>query len=296
MSIYVVGSINMDLVICADVVPEKGQTLKGYGFMTNPGGKGANQAVAAAKSGAPAFMVGKVGKEFGTELIDTLAGYGVDTRYVCREEGVSSGIAVIVVSQGDNRILLDSGANGLVDETAVDKGLADAKAGDVLIVQLEIPVKTVEFALKLAKEKGMTTILNPAPACEIDEETFKYVDYFTPNQTETAFYTGIMPTDFAEAKAAAGKLKDTGVKTVIMTMGGEGAAVFADESYLGSAVKVKAIDSTAAGDTFVGAFAACLARGESVREAVGYANKAAAISVTRKGAQQSVPSREEVLK
>ena len=296
MKIYVVGSINMDLVICADVVPEKGQTLSGYGFMTNPGGKGANQAVAAARSGANALMVGKVGKEFGAELIDTLKGYGVDTRHVGRVEDISSGIAVIVVSHGDNRILLDSGANGLVDEKAVDAALEDAQAGDILIAQLEIPVKTVEYSLKLAKSKGMTTILNPAPACEIAKDVFGYVDYFTPNQTETLFYTGVNPSDFYQASIAVKKLKDTGVKNVIVTMGSEGAAVFTDESFLVPALKVKAVDSTAAGDTFVGAFAACLAQGMGVKEAVGYANKAAAISVTRKGAQQSVPTKEEVLR
>jgi len=151
MKVYVVGSLNMDLVICADVVPERGQTLKGHGFMTNPGGKGANQAVAVAKSGGNVHMVGKVGNAFGDQLINTLDGYGVDTSFVKKEESVSSGIAVIVVSEGDNRILLDSGSNDLVDESIVESALKNAESGDILITQLEIPVKTVAFALKTAK-------------------------------------------------------------------------------------------------------------------------------------------------
>ena len=166
MRIYIIGSLNMDLVIRAPRVPEAGETLSGEGFMTNPGGKGANQAVAVAKAGGEAHMVGCVGREFGKELSDALTQYGVHTDYVRAEENVSSGIAVIVVADGDNRIILDTGSNARADEALVDRALATAQAGDYLLLQLEIPLSTVGYALKRAKERGMITVLNPAPAAK----------------------------------------------------------------------------------------------------------------------------------
>ncbi len=288
--IYIVGSVNMDLLINTDVFPEAGMTVTGYGFMTNPGGKGANQAVAVSKLGGDAIMVGAVGKEFGDELINALHGYGVDTKNLYRAKDVSSGLAVITVSQGENRIILDKGANALVTEDFAKKALAEGKAGDYLIVQLEIPAETVYAALKIAKTKGMITVVNPAPACTLPEGIFNYADYFIPNQTETEFYTGIYPDTEEKAKLAAEKLFRLGVKNVIITMGKKGSFYMNETtSSVCDAYPVQAVDTTAAGDTFVGALVTKLSQGKPVEDAMKFANKASSVTVTRRGAQQSIP-------
>ena len=293
--IYVVGSVNMDLIINTDIFPEAGMTVSGYGFMTNPGGKGANQAVAVSKLGGQAVMVGAVGKEFGCELLNALQTYGVDTANVYKKDEVSSGLAVITVSGGENRIILDKGANALVTEEIAKKALSEAEVGDYLIVQLEIPVETVYASLKIAKVKGVVTVLNPAPACKLSDDIFRYVDYFIPNQTETEFYTGIYPDTEETAKLAAEKLFSLGVKNVIITMGKSG-SLFTDGKKIirAEAFKVNAVDTTAAGDTFVGAFITGLSEGADVTTAMKFANKASSITVTRRGAQQSVPTRGEI--
>lgn len=293
--IFIVGSINMDLSVSTDVVPEGGMTVTGYGFMTNPGGKGANQAVAVAKCGGKAVMVGCVGNAFGKELVETLSGYGVDASLVASNQSVSSGIAVIVVSDGDNRIILDRGANAFVTPQMVESALADAEAGDYLVVQLEIPTETVVASLIAAKQKGMITVLNPAPAAKLPSNVWQYVDYFVPNQSETEFYTGIYPSDQSSAKKAAEALGKSGVKNVVITMGSVGAIAFAGtETVFAKAYKVNAIDTTAAGDTFVGVMVTCLSEGATLNEAMTFANKASAVTVTRKGAQQAIPYRNEI--
>ena len=237
MKIFVVGSLNMDLVIKAPFMPENGMTIGGEGFMTNPGGKGANQAAAIGKLGGNVRMVGCVGEAFGDELKSVLEGYGVDTRCVKKLGGVSSGIAVIVVVDGDNRIILDAGANARVSEALVDEALAEAEAGDYLVAQLEIGLPVVEYALEKAKEKGMVTMLNPAPAAELSEKTLSFCDYFIPNQSEAEFYTGIRPADEVSAKKCAEALAAKGVKNVVVTMGAEGSAYIGGDRY----VKVNAL-------------------------------------------------------
>lgn len=292
--IFVVGSINMDLVIKTDIIPDAGVTVSGRGFMTNPGGKGANQAVAVAKSGGSAHMVGCVGREFGNSLIKTLQEYDVDTSFV-QNKSDSSGIAVIVINNGDNRIILDAGANAEVDGSDVAKALVDAKSGDFLITQLEIPIQTVSAALRLGKEKGLVTVLNPAPAANLPQEIWQYVDWFIPNQSETMFYTGVYPDSIENAAFAAEKLRELGVKNTVITLGSLGSVAFADNTVVqSSAFKVEAVDTTAAGDTFVGAFVTALDRGCNLTEALRYANKAASITVTRRGAQQAIPYRREI--
>ena len=292
--IFVVGSLNMDLTIATKVLPARGMTVEGSGFLSTPGGKGANQAVASAKLGAKTYMVGAVGSAFGDELVSSLRASGADTRFIMREEGVSSGIAVIIVEQGDNRIILDKGANARVNAALVERALSEAERGDILIVQLEINADTVAYALRLAKEKGMTTVLNPAPAAEIDESAFENADYFMPNQTETQFYTGIYPDTLDSARAAADILLKKGVKNVIITLGAEG-SFFASkgDEYSVKALPVKVVDTTAAGDTFVGAFAVKLSEGAGAREAMQFANAASAAAVTKRGAQISIPTRKE---
>ena len=295
MKIFVVGSLNMDLVIRAPFMPENGVTISGEGFMTNPGGKGANQATAVGKLGGNAYMVGCVGNEFGDQLKNTLGGYGVNVDYVEKLDGISSGIAVIVVVDGDNRIILDAGANGKVSKQLVDKAFETAEKGDFVICQLEIAQDIVEYAFEKAKQKGLTTVLNPAPAANVKEGIMKNCDWFIPNQSETEFYTGIYPTDKQSAMACAEKLAEKGVKNLLITMGVNGSGCITGGEYVhANSFKVDAIDTTAAGDTYVGAFITALSEGMQIKDAMTFASKASSITVTRKGAQQSIPYRKEV--
>lgn len=295
VKIFIVGSLNMDLVIGAPFMPQSGMTITGSGFMTNPGGKGANQAVAVAKMGGECYMVGCVGKEFGPELKTTLESYGVRTDYLRQYHDISSGIAVIVVVEGDNRIILDRGANGRVSTDLIDEAFRSAQAGDYLIVQLETEISAVEYALKKAKDKGMTTVLNPAPACALPKEIFAFCDYFIPNQTEAEFYTGIYPEGESAVKRCGEILNGMGVRNVLITLGKEGSALIGDGKYYKvEAYKADAIDTTAAGDTYVGAFVTRLSEGAEAEQAMRFASAASAVTVTRRGAQQSIPLRHEI--
>ena len=294
MKVFVAGSLNMDLTIRAPYAPQKGETVNGEGFLVTPGGKGANQAVACAKLGAQAYMVGCVGKDFGDELLESLKNCGVNVKFIERHNDVSSGIAMIIVSEGDNRIIIDRGANGKVDAKLIDRALEEAKAGDFLVVQLEIAIDTVLYAIRRAKEKGMITLLNPAPAAALPTEIFQYCDYFLPNQSEAQFYTGIYPDSEESAKRCGAILNEKGVKKVIITMGEQGSVCIAGGSFSSTpAKKAKAVDTTAAGDTYVGAFVTKLSEGAGEEEAMRFANAAASVTVTRRGAQTAIPTREE---
>ncbi|MBQ9481154.1 MAG: ribokinase [Clostridia bacterium] len=295
MKVFVVGSLNMDLVVRAPYMPENGVTISGEGFMTNPGGKGANQAAAVGKLGGDVRMVGCVGEAFGDELKKTLSDYRVNVDNVEKLSGVSSGIAVIVVVDGDNRIILDAGANGRITEALIDKAFENASAGDYVITQLEVATEIVEYALKKGKEKGMVTVLNPAPAKALPESIFAYCDYFVPNQSEAEFYTGIYPKDEGSAKKCALYLAKNGVKSVLITLGKEGSACIENGKYIKvNAEKVTAVDTTAAGDTYVGAFVTALCEGKTTEDAMKFASMASAITVTRAGAQRSIPWRDEL--
>ena len=295
MKIFVVGSINMDLVIKAPFMPENGMTINGGGFMTNPGGKGANQAVAVSKLGGNAYMVGSVGKAFGAELKATLGEYGVNTEFVKECRDISSGIAVIVVVDGDNRIILDSGANNSVDKDLIDSAFAHASEGDYLICQLEIPQESVRYALKKAKELKMITVLNPAPAANLIDGILENVDIFNTNQSETEFYTGIYPSDEKTQLEAAHKLEKMGVSTVLITLGAQGSCAISNGQYFKvNGYKVNVVDTTAAGDTYIGAFVTGLSEGFSISKAMDYASKAAALTVTKQGAQQAIPYKNEL--
>lgn len=295
MKIFIVGSLNMDLVIKAPYAPENGETISGSGFMTNPGGKGANQATAVGKLGGNAYMVGCVGDAFGEQLKNTLNGYNVNTDFVSEQKDVSSGIAVIVVVDGDNRIILDAGANGRVNEQIIDNALKSASAGDYLVCQLEIPQESVKYALSRAKEIGMITVLNPAPAAKLLPDMLSYCDYFIPNQSEAKFYTGIYPQDEASATECANELKKQGVKNVVITMGTKGSVCLTKNEFIKvDSFKVEAIDTTAAGDTFVGALVTGLSEGMEIKRAMTFASKASSLTVTKRGAQQSIPYRKDV--
>ena len=285
----------MDLVIRATRVPQGGETILGEGFLSNPGGKGANQAVAVAKLGGEAYMVGCVGREFGADLLETLQKYGVHADHVRRETDISSGIAVIIVADGDNRIILDTASNGRTDEALVDCAFADAKEGDYLLVQLEIGLPTVAYTLKEAKKRGMITVLNPAPAAKLPQALYADCDWFVPNQTEAQFYTGIYPSDEESIRECAEKLGKLGVKNVLITLGTDGSASVSKGVFRRvDPVPAAAVDTTAAGDTSVGAFVTRLSEGAEIETAMHFASTASALTVTRRGAQCAIPLRAEV--
>ena len=282
--IFVVGSLNYDLVINAPYMPKGGETLKGSDFMTNAGGKGANQAFACGKLGGKIYMCGAVGNDsFGDALLKSLNAADVNTDSVKRVDGVSTGVAVIVVTEGENRIIIDSGANAHVTKEDIDAFLDNADEGDIFLTQLENPIEAVGYALEKAKEKGLLVLLNPAPASQDIIKYLKYVDIITPNETELEILGG---------KEA---LFKEGIKTVITTLGSKGyeiATLNGATKY--PCIKVKAVDTTAAGDTASGGLAVKLAEGKTLEEAMAFGSLAASIACTRRGAQISVPSIGEV--
>jgi ribokinase len=294
--IYVLGSVNMDLVIQSRKLPRPGETLLGSSFLMNPGGKGANQAVAVSLSGGHAKFIGAVGSAFGHDLLNALRSYEVDISHIKIYDDIASGVAVILLSGEDNRIIVDPGANGHIDASLIEEALSQAKPGDYLLAQLEIPVAAVVEAFKLAKAKGMITCLNTAPALSLPDDLFPQIDYLCLNQTETLLYTGVEPVDHNTAKLAGSHLQSKGVQHVIITMGEHGAYYIGktNEHYVKSQ-PVTPVDTTAAGDTYIGSLLACLAKGQTLADAMAFAACAAAICVTRNGAQQSIPTQAETL-
>lgn len=297
MTISVVGSLNMDLIVRTARFPQPGETIHGRDFMTACGGKGANQAYAVARMGQPARMIGCVGEDaFADAMTANLKHVGVDTSGVLRVAGVSSGIAVITVDDsGQNEIVLAAGANARVDAAMVQSLATQIQSSDAVIAQLETTLDATEMAMRLAREAGKISIFNPAPGAPMRDELLALCDWVIPNETEAALLTG-MAVDGVEAAAkAAGALKARGVRNVLVTLGGNGVWVDA-ASWQGHvpAFPVTPVDTVAAGDTFIGAFASRLVEGASVQDAVRFGNAAAAIAVTRPGAQPSIPNRAEV--
>lgn len=282
--IFIVGSLNYDLVINAPYMPVGGETIKGSDFMTNAGGKGANQAYACGKLGGNAYMCGVVGEDsFGQALIDSLNSVGVDTTYVRRQAGVSTGVAVIVVTEGENRIIIDSGANACLCERDIDLALSGAQAGDIYLTQLENPIDIVGYGLKKAKEKGLTVVLNPAPASREIIKYLEYVDIITPNETELEILGG---------KDA---LFKAGIDKVITTLGGAGYEIATKAgAKIYPCIEVSVVDTTAAGDTASGGLCVKLAEGENVEDAIAFGSLCASLACTKRGAQMSVPSLDEV--
>jgi ribokinase len=295
--VVVVGSLNMDLVVRAPRLPAAGETILGRGFSTAPGGKGANQAVAAARLGARTAMVGCVGDDaFGAQLVAGLDGDGVDRRAVRVVPGQPTGVALIVVDdEGRNGIVVASGANGLLGPDDLDRQEALLGAASVVALQLETPLATVERAAARARALGKTVVLNPAPARPLPDALVASVDLLVPNELEAAALAGI-PVDSIEHAAEAGaRLRARGAGAVLVTLGERG-VVLADAAGARHfpAHRIAAVDSTAAGDTFIGGLCAALARGAALPAAIGFAQAAAAISVTRPGAQPSIPREAEV--
>lgn len=296
-NVVVIGSLNMDLVTRAPRLPVGGETLIGHSFATVSGGKGANQAVAAARLGAQVAMVGCVGSDdYGVQLRNALLAEQIDCQAVSAVDD-SSGVALIVVDDNSqNAIVIVAGANGAMTPAVIDRFDAVLQAADVIICQLEIPDATVGHALKRARALGKIVILNPAPASRpLPADWFAAIDYLIPNESEATVLSRL-PVDSQEtAESAASQLIAMGAGKVIITLGAQGSLFANGQSFEHfPAPKVKAVDTTAAGDTFVGGFAAALANGRSEAEAIRFGQIAAALSVTRAGAQPSIPTLSDV--
>lgn len=295
--VIVFGSLNMDLSIACGRMPHAGETISGSGFITNAGGKGANQAVAAARLGAETCMIGAVGADaFGNDLHRCLEAANVDTAELATIEETPTGVAVIIRTDGDNRIVLDPGANHVLRIADVETALERvAQPGDIFITQLECDVETTFAALAAAHERGLYTIFNPAPACEIPPETWRSVDLLCLNETECAAISGMLPVNEDTAAAAFKRLAALGVGRAIITRGEDGSNVYdAELSAHIPSLDVEAVDTTAAGDTYIGALAAALVAEKTLLDAASWASAAAALAVTRVGAQCSIPKKCEV--
>lgn len=296
-SIVVIGSSNTDMVIKTTRLPHPGETILGGDFFMNAGGKGANQAVAAARLGGNVAFLAKVGDDiFGEQSRVFFQAEGLDTSYILTDEKQPSGVALIFVDgNGENCIVVAPGANNSLKPADISKNKDLVASASVILVQLEIPLETVEYITSLAVEEGVTLVLNPAPACELNEELLKRVNVITPNQKEAGMLTGIEVIDSKSAQSAALALHQKGIETVIITLGSEGALLFHENEFANiKSPIVEAVDTTAAGDVFNGALVVAMSEGMKMTDAVQFACRAAAISVTRLGAQASAPYRKEI--
>jgi ribokinase len=296
-SILVVGSSNTDMVIKAARLPAPGETVLGGHFFMNPGGKGANQAVAAQRLGGAVTFIAKVGTDiFGQQSLKLFANEGLDISLVVSDPENPSGIALITLGEdGENCIAVASGANAVLLPADLEKAEKKIAAADLVLMQLEIPIETVAYVAALAARHGRKVILNPAPALPLPDALFRHISILTPNETETEILTGIKITDQTSMENAADRLHSRGVETVIITLGAQGAFISSGTlKERVAAPAVDAVDTTAAGDVFNGALAVALAEGQALKDGVTFGCKAAAISVTRLGAQAAAPYRNEI--
>lgn len=306
-NILVIGSLNTDLVVQAPSFPQPGETISGGDLQVIPGGKGANQAVAAARHGAQVSMLGRVGSDnFGGFLLDNLKSNGVDARLVQRTESATGTAIIVVDANGQNSIVLSAGANGRVSEADVEA--ASFSDFQLLLLQLEIPIPTVLSAARRARDHGRRVILNPAPAQDLPEELIALTDYLIPNETELSLLSGMHVEDIPSAEVAAKSLLSRGVRNVIVTLGSKGALIVTRTQVTHvDSFKVNVVDTTAAGDAFIGGFANKLLESSSLplseqeqastlQETVRYGCACGALAVTKFGAQPSLPGRDEVEK
>lgn len=288
----------MDFIAYLDRFPEPGETVIGKGFVSAPGGKGANQAVSACRLGANCFLVSKVGSDFvGESLLKSAMRNGIDIHYVSKDPRSHSGVAVIYVNaRGENMIAVSPGVDQLISEEDVIAAKEAISSSTAVLAQLEIPPKTAEFAMKYARSLGRTTILNPAPASELDEGAFRYIDYLTPNRGELARLTGMKVADDRSILKAASSLIERGLENVIVTLGKRGAMIVTrSEHELIPSYDVNVVDTVGAGDAFNGAFAVAISLGCETHPAVVFANLIAALKTTKKGAQEGLPTISESL-
>ena len=295
-TIVVLGSSNTDMVIKSPKLPLPGETIIGGAFFMNQGGKGANQAVAAARMGADVQFISKIGTDiFGKQSIKGYKDEGINVDKIFIDESAPSGIALISVDGvGENSILVAPGANSNLLPADLDKVIEEIKQAGILLMQLEIPMASIEYAAEAAFNNNVKVILNPAPACKLSRKLIDCLFLIVLNESEAEYVSGVSVSGEATAIEAATKISDMGVKNIIVTLGSDGVIAMIDrEVFKVPAIKVNAIDTTAAGDTFCGVLSVGIMEGMPVIEAIKLANKAAALSVTRMGAQKSIPYRNE---
>jgi ribokinase len=293
-TLVVVGSLNMDLVVRSPRFPAPGETVIGGAFQAVPGGKGSNQAVAAARLGAQVAMIGRVGPDaYGSELIEGLVAAGIDHSHVHRDPETATGVALIVVTdRGENSIVVAPGANLRLSPADVDRAEATIASAQTLLLQLESPIETVHRAAQVARSHGVRVILNPAPARALPAELLALVDVLIPNESEAAILAGDSVDNRADAEAAAAGLLRLGIETVILTLGSQGSLLAGrDMVQRYPPYDVEPVDTTAAGDAFVGGLAVALTEGQSLPDAVRWGNAAGALAATKPGAQPSLPTR-----
>lgn len=297
-SVVIVGSAGIDMVIKTNYLPARGETVLGGTFFMNPGGKGANQAVAAARLGGNVIFICKTGNDifFGQHAAKIFGKEGINTNYLLSHPDMPSAVALIMVDKNaENCIVVAPGSNSTFMPDELANAIPVIEKASVILMQLEIPVETVEYVAKLAAEKNVRVVLNPAPAFPLSDSLLKNISILTPNETEAEILTGIKVTDIVSAKEAARILYDKGVSTVIITLGSLGALVLHENVFTHvTTLKVNAIDTTAAGDVFNGALVIAITEGKDIIEATKFACKAASLSVTKLGAQASAPYRNEV--
>ena len=299
-NIVVIGSSNTDMVVKTSHLPAGGETVLGGDFFMNAGGKGANQAVAAARYGNRVVFVAKTGDDlFGAQVREAMKQDNINTDYVFVDKEHPSGVALITVNQqAENCIVVAPGANAHLTPADIDAAADEIRGANVVLMQLETPIATVEYAAKMAADAGVPVILNPAPAPAepLSEELLKNLFLITPNESEASRISGITIKDMASAQLAAKAIYDMGPKNVIVTLGSDGSLVYDGAMFMRvEAMKVEAVDTTAAGDTYNGVLASVIAEGRTLIDAVHEANVAAAISVTRMGAQPAAPTRDEIM-
>jgi len=293
--IVVIGSLNMDLSIRVPRIPLPGETISGENLVTSAGGKGANQAAACANLGSQVTMIGAVGQDdFGRRMKEGLRKVGISVSFIQENPGVPSGTAMIMVdAAGENVIVLSAGANSYV---VIDRNAEELiRNAKILLLQLEIPTDIVFRSIKIANDAGVPVLLNPAPAIALPNEIYSRIDYLIPNEIEASILSGVEVKDIASAEKAAGILLDRGVKTVIITLGANGAFLASGNNrHAIPAMKINPVDTTGAGDAFIGGFAAAIVEGKPLEEALHYATAAGALAATKAGAQSSLPSRQEL--
>lgn len=297
--IIIIGSCNIDMVMTVKQLPKPGETILGDSFRMYSGGKGANQAVAATRMGGAITFIAKVGNDlFGKQVLENYKTEGMDVSHIVMDNQLPTGVALINVSEdGENSITVSSGANAALDSAHVESAREVIEGASILLMQLETPLETVEFASKLANEKGVKVVLNPAPATPLPDKLLRNLYAIIPNKTEAEMLSGVRILDWNSAKEAANAISAKGVEIVVITLGEKGALVKDGIKYYDvPGYKVDAVDTTAAGDTFCGAFCVAISEGKSIKDAVMVANRAASIAVTRFGAQDSIPHRDEVYK